>query len=504
MPLGINVKKSGVQQFVQGQAQVNMADSPTGKDLARRRELGVDAKVPQQSLYKASTEIQAVPDRRAASSAPRYVQQSRGYEDNGGGLFDESVLDDSDDTTRDSGSSTTRGREPMMPYQGRQDFRGENRIEQASEPGYPGEYGRDGEGHDYLANRDGGEDGPDEEYGQYSGFPFPNGTGLMSNPSLEAIQEQVLRFRESERFADAEKLHNSKLGSSYLPPIQSGIAGRFTRANTLAADVCRHPTGLGDTAEARHKPFSQRNNEVASDDLAGNDSDDHIRQDNLQQGGQVHLNHIERTTRNGLDSEHRSSGRQQVGDRFSASQLESAYSGGSSQLSPSQHTPRANGPSNKQTPTSSQAGKRKKADLELDYDTNTLSNMNYSELKDQPFDSNPKAPPSVIPEFLSSPEASLEDHLEYFRGSEPDDQITFFAQMSLDQWEQSGDWFLGRFGDIMSKLKEARRAKRDVSKTFEEELATREEAVRCKAEGIQEVFRQMRAGGEGVLRGRTS
>jgi hypothetical protein len=482
---------SGVASFVRGQGQDNNSDSPTEKELARRRDLALNAKIQPRSSYKTPTQSRAVPDRRTAPPAHTYAQPSRGYKQDGEDLFAGSELEDSDDTTRDLGLSNMRGYQAMLSPLGKQNFGSGNGMDQASEPRYPDEFGD---------NTDGAEHDPDEEDDQFDGFRFPNGTAPVSNSTLEALQEKALRYRDSENFSKAQKLHNSKFCSSHLPPVQPGISGRFTPANALAADIRRHPTGLGGIAEAHHL---QRNDQAALDDLASNGSDDHIHPDNLQQEGQGHVNQLERITRNGVDIEHDSSGREQAGDRFSASELDSAYSGGSSQPSPSQHTPRANGQSNKQTPTSSQAGKRKKADLELDYDTNTLSSMNYSEIKDQPFDSNPKAPPSVIPEFLSGPEASLEDHLEHFRGSEPEDQISFFAQMPLDQWEQSGDWFLGRFGDIMSKLKDARRAKRDISKAFEEELAGREQAVRANAEGIQEVFRQMRAGGEGVLKGRT-
>jgi len=486
---------SGLDSYVRRQGHDNNVDSPNEKELARRRDLALKAKIQPRTAYRTPIQSQAILDRRSAPPAQTYVQPPRGYEQNDEDLFAGSVLSDSDDTTRDMGPPHNHEYQTMLSPQARQNFGGGNGMNQASGLGYPGEFGRQ----DDLYNSDGGEDDPREEDDHFNGFRFPKGTIPMSNSTLE----QVLRYRESENFAEAQKLHESKFGSGHLLPIQPGISGRFAPANALPADVRLHTTGLGDTAEARHKPRPQRNVQANLDDLASNDSNDHTRQDNLQQGDQGHVNQLENDTRNGVDTGHHTNDRQQAGDRFSTSELESTYSGGSSQPSPSQHTPRANGQLNKQTPTSSQAGKRKNADLELDYDTNTLSSMNYSELKDQPFESNPKAVPSAIPEYLSVPEASLEDHLEHFRGSEPDDQISFFAQMPLDQWEQSGDWFLGRFGDIMSKLKDARRAKRDISKAFEEELANREEAVRGKAEGIQEVFRQMRAGGEGVLRGRT-
>jgi hypothetical protein len=476
---------SGVDTFVRRQGQDNNADFPNERELARRQDLALKAKILPRSACRAPTQLQALPNGCTGPPAHAYAQPPRGYEQNSEDLFAGSVLSDSDDTTRELGSSNMLGYQAMLS-QGRQNFGSGNRMDRASEPGYL-------RGHDHFDNSDGGEDDPDEEDGQL------NDPVLISNSALE----QVWRYRNSEDFAEAQKRHEIIYSSDHLPPIQPGISGRFTPVKALAADARQHPAGLGETTEARQKHHLQRNAQVISDALASNDSDDYIRQDRFQQRAQGHSNQIERTTGTGVDIEHQSNGRQQAGDTFSASEMESAYSGGSSQHSPSQPTPRANGQPNKQTPTSNQAGKRKKADMELDYDTNILSTMNYSELKDQPFDSNPKALPSVILDILSGPEVSLEDHLEHFRGLEPDDQITFFAQMSLDQWEQSGDWFLGRFGEIMSKLKDARRAKRDVSKAFEEELATREQAIRLKAEGIQEVFRQMRAGGEGVLRGRT-
>lgn len=490
---------SGLAQFVKGQGQDNNADPPSEKELARRRNLAASAKVQPTTFYKlAPAHSQVVHNRRTVPPVPTYVQPSRADEQDGRELFAGSVLSDSDDTTRDLGSPDIRGYQAMLSPQFGQKIGGRNGIEQDSEQGYPGNYGEGEEEHEYLNDEDALEEEPGDEDGHSRAFHLQTSTAQMDN----GLFEPAIRLRDSQHFAEAEKLHNSKFSSSLLPPIHPGISGRFTAANNLAGDGRKHPNGHGGAVDARYKSHPQRNGQAIPDDTAGNESDEDIRQVNPQQQGQKHNGQLERPPRTRVAPEHHSHSEEQAGDRFRASEVESEYSGGSSEPSPSQHTPLANRQSRKQTPTSSQTGKRKKAALELDYDTDTLSTMKYSELKDQPFDSNPKAPPPIIPESLRGPEVSLEDHLEHFKDSEPGDQFSLFAHMPLDQWEQSGDWFLGRFGDIMSKLKDARRAKRDVSKTFEEELATQEEAVRSKAEGIQEVFRQMRAGGEGVLKGR--
>ncbi|KAI9870896.1 MAG: hypothetical protein M1830_003655, partial [Pleopsidium flavum] len=88
----------------------------------------------------------------------------------------------------------------------------------------------------------------------------------------------------------------------------------------------------------------------------------------------------------------------------------------------------------------------KKRPLELDYDPETLRTMDYSDLKAQPFDSNPRAPPSVLPDNLST--ASLPEKLQHVT-TLPDDQRTqFFSSLTMTEWEDSGDWFVERFTDL--------------------------------------------------------
>jgi hypothetical protein len=488
---------SGLAQFVKSQGQ-DITDSPIEKDLARRRNIAANAKVQPAIFYKtAPAQSQSLQHRRTNPPVSSYVQPSRSQEQNIGDMFAGSVLSDSDDTTRDLGSSNIRGYQATLSPQFSQKIGGRNGIEQHSPPRYQGEFGDDEEEHDYGDEEEVLGDEPSDEYGHSRIINFPINSGQIKDDLLE----QAIRLRDSPHFAEAEKLHNSKYGLSHLPPVNPGISGRFTATKNSLIDSHKNPNGFNNTAEGDYKSHLQRNDQLVSEDVPGIESDDHMGQANPQPKRLKPDGQPESTNQARIAIENQFKGEGQVQDRFPAS--ESEYSGGSSEPSPLQHTPRANGQLRKQTPTLSQMNKRKKAALELDYDTDTLSTMKYSELKDQMFDSNPKAPASVIPEFLRSPEASIEDYLEHFKDSEPSGQSSFFAQMAMDEWERSGDWFLGQFGDIMSKLKDARRAKREVSRAFEEELASREEAVRYKSESIQEVFRQMRAGGEGVLTGRT-
>jgi hypothetical protein len=145
---------------------------------------------------------------------------------------------------------------------------------------------------------------------------------------------------------------------------------------------------------------------------------------------------------------------------------------------------------------------RKRTQEELDYSAEELQSMKYSQLDGEDFDHDPKLVAGAIPQELA--ESSLEELLTHFAAQPTEAQINLFKGIPIDKWEQSGDWFLDRFGDLITKFKEARKAKRETARMFEEELAAREAAVRAKTEETKENLDQMRAGGEGVLRGRVA
>lgn len=145
----------------------------------------------------------------------------------------------------------------------------------------------------------------------------------------------------------------------------------------------------------------------------------------------------------------------------------------------------------------------RKRHLSLDYDPTTLQTMTYTDLQTQPFDHNPRPPPPPLPESLLT--APLPSRLEHI-ATLPDeaDRSTFFATLPLTEWEEAGDWFVERFGELVKKMRGARTERRRVAAEFEDEVARREEYVRRSREGVESEMRKMRKGGEDVLRNKVS
>ncbi len=139
-------------------------------------------------------------------------------------------------------------------------------------------------------------------------------------------------------------------------------------------------------------------------------------------------------------------------------------------------------------------------DTDLDYDPATLTTMPYTTLQTQPFDTDPHAAPTPLPSSLQT--ARLSQKLSHITTLPVDQRTRFFSGLSLDEWEESGDWFVDRFGELVQRMKDARREKRREAMVFEDEVKRREEVVRRAVEGIQEELGVMRRGGREVLRGK--
>ncbi|KAL2754546.1 hypothetical protein ACRALDRAFT_1081533 [Sodiomyces alcalophilus JCM 7366] len=137
-----------------------------------------------------------------------------------------------------------------------------------------------------------------------------------------------------------------------------------------------------------------------------------------------------------------------------------------------------------------------------DYEDQALMQMSYSELKSQPFDMDPT---HVVPDGAANGASvgeSLPEKLAHYRGRPAEEQSQLFTQMSLRDWERSGDWFLEQFGVVAQKLKEARQKKRATVQSFEEEIARREEAVRLRTENINKRLGEIKHKGEDMLAGK--
>jgi hypothetical protein len=133
----------------------------------------------------------------------------------------------------------------------------------------------------------------------------------------------------------------------------------------------------------------------------------------------------------------------------------------------------------------------------LDYDDRVLISMTYAELQKQPFDHDPIRAMTQNSHDLRGDDQL--EKLERFRKQGEKEQRQLFVKMSMEEWEAAGDWFVDQFSDIMQKMKEARQNKRRIVRTFESEIAQREEAVRRKADVIEQKLGKMKQDGQRVV-----
>lgn len=136
----------------------------------------------------------------------------------------------------------------------------------------------------------------------------------------------------------------------------------------------------------------------------------------------------------------------------------------------------------------------------VDYDDAALQEMNYSDLKLEPFDHDP-ARLAVQSPARPSPD-NLDDRIQYFKTKDENSQHHFFTEVSVREWEDCGDWFLEQFGRTVQKMKEARQAKRKMVEQYETEVSTREEAVRKKKDHLERKLSKLRNDGESMLKGK--
>ena len=132
-----------------------------------------------------------------------------------------------------------------------------------------------------------------------------------------------------------------------------------------------------------------------------------------------------------------------------------------------------------------------------DYDEDVLFDMKYEQLKDESFDTNPRATPPVLPEELRS--RSLTERLEYAQNLDPANQSEFFGALPTEEWEDAGDWFLDQFDAIIKKTREARQKKRTAAKSFEKEIEERHQHVAKKQRLVASAMSKMKAQGEGLV-----
>ncbi|KAI1822824.1 extracellular mutant protein 11-domain-containing protein [Xylaria intraflava] len=158
------------------------------------------------------------------------------------------------------------------------------------------------------------------------------------------------------------------------------------------------------------------------------------------------------------------------------------------------HTAVPRGVPEKRQPTA------KKRSYELDYDDGALAAMDYAALKHEAFDFDPAQ--AEARSVFEPPRGALPEKLEHFLEQDEEHQAGFFAQMPVRDWEESGDWFLEKFGEIVHRFKEARKNKRDIVNALENQIAEREDAVRNKIQGIGQTLTDLKNEGEGMMLGK--
>lgn len=136
----------------------------------------------------------------------------------------------------------------------------------------------------------------------------------------------------------------------------------------------------------------------------------------------------------------------------------------------------------------------------IDYDDTALQRMSFEELQNEPFDHDPT---KEVPKSPAKPPVdNLSDRLKFYGEKNDDSQAELFTQMSVRDWEDSGDWFLEQFGDVVRRMREARQAKRKMVEQFETEVSNREEAVRLKKESIDRKLSKLKNDSHAMMRGK--
>ncbi|RSM11921.1 hypothetical protein CEP52_002738 [Fusarium oligoseptatum] len=136
-----------------------------------------------------------------------------------------------------------------------------------------------------------------------------------------------------------------------------------------------------------------------------------------------------------------------------------------------------------------------------EYDDVALSSMSFAALQQQPFDFDPSKEEQ---KGIGVNADNLAAKLDQFRHLADREQRDLFSNMSIEDWESSGDWFVGEFTGIMQRLTEARRHKRRIIREFEKEAADREEAVRLRTEAIDRKLCKMKQDGQRVVEDRSA
>ena len=134
--------------------------------------------------------------------------------------------------------------------------------------------------------------------------------------------------------------------------------------------------------------------------------------------------------------------------------------------------------------------------LDLDFDRKKLKKMDFKSLLSESFDQPTSAPAESS---TSGDNVALSQRLTAAIALAPDQQEQFLALLSLQQWQESGQWFQEQFAAINERMIKSRDKRREIAKAFEAEVAQRHDAVVKETETYCAALKGMMQSGEVVL-----
>ncbi|KAJ9298376.1 hypothetical protein DTO217A2_8450 [Paecilomyces variotii] len=149
----------------------------------------------------------------------------------------------------------------------------------------------------------------------------------------------------------------------------------------------------------------------------------------------------------------------------------------------------------------------KKRQFELDYPPEVLDQKSFEDLESESFDhvpaSNPPAPPPTSPPPQPKEARTAAERVDLLLKLSDTERRNYLSSLAIDEWEECGDELMSQFGNILIKMKEARKARRKTAAAFEAEIKRRHNDVQNEEKDLASKLAEMREGGLGVLRRRS-
>ncbi|KAL1968589.1 hypothetical protein VTN77DRAFT_1799 [Rasamsonia byssochlamydoides] len=136
-----------------------------------------------------------------------------------------------------------------------------------------------------------------------------------------------------------------------------------------------------------------------------------------------------------------------------------------------------------------------------DYPQEVLQKKSFSDLENEPFDFIPAtSKPSPSPPQSKQPKTAAEK-LSLVQTLSEEDRHAYLSSLSITEWEEFGDQLIVEFSNMLTKIKDARQARRQTAALFEAEIKRRHELAQKQYSDLDRRLSEMKEGGLGVLRG---